>query len=123
MNRILARVENATRNLERFTVRLQTGAGTLPRLLDDEAYAQSVLGDVERATANLAEISDKVNRGDGTLGALVNDPTLYRRVNGLFGGGGGWAFSLYRGVRSLWPFGDGDGRPLAEPTGETLPRQ
>jgi phospholipid/cholesterol/gamma-HCH transport system substrate-binding protein len=128
MDRILARVESASTSLERFTLRLQNGSGTLPRLLDDEAYARAVLGDVERTTANLAEISDKVNRGDGTIGALVNDPTLYRRVNGIFTGGSGWMFSLYRGVQSLWPFGDGVSRsagtpllPAAEPTAGTPP--
>ena len=110
MNQILGRLETASVALERFTLRLQNGAGTLPRLIDDETYARTVLGDVERATANLAEISDKVNRGDGTLGALVNDPRLYRNVNGLFGGGSGWLIGFYRGVRSLWPFGDGGTR-------------
>jgi phospholipid/cholesterol/gamma-HCH transport system substrate-binding protein len=114
MERILTSVERATGSLERFAFRLENGTGALPRLIDDEAYGRTVLGNVERTTTNLAEISDKVNRGDGTLGSLVNDPTLYRRVNGLFGGGSGWAFSLYRGVRSLWPFGDGD-EPLPPP--------
>lgn len=111
MDRILARLETASVSLEQFARRLQTGSGALPRLIDDEAYGREVLGNVERASANIAAISDKVNRGDGTLGALVNDRTLYQRVNDFLGGGSGWMVSIYRGVRGLWPFGDGTAPP------------
>lgn len=102
--RMLANLDLAAAELATLLRRLASAEGALPELLRNKEYGQALLGDLRRAAANLAEVSEKVNHGSGTAAALVNDPSLYRDAKGLVSSTRtSWAFSLYSGIRGIFP--------------------
>jgi len=102
--RLLANLDRAASDLTKLSSRLESAGGALPQLIEDKQYAEGLLRDLRTAAANLAEVTDKINRGHGTVAELVNDPTLYSEAKGLFSSTrSSWAFSLYRGVRGIFP--------------------
>ncbi|MGH7857792.1 MAG: MlaD family protein [Candidatus Binatia bacterium] len=104
VERALAQLEDATAALRRFSTRIESAGGAMPRLLEDKAYGDALLADLRTATANLAELAEKANRGEGTLGRLVNDASLYANANELVTDArSSWVFSLYRGLRGIFP--------------------
>ena len=60
-----------------MTDRINSGQGTLGRLLNDDAMAKSLA----RRRANLEEITGRLKRGEGTAGKLLTDKELYDRLN------------------------------------------
>jgi len=113
--RLLANLDRAASDVAKLSARLESARGALPRLVDDQEYAERLLRDLQTTAANLAEVSEKINRGHGTVGELVNDPSLYREAKGLFSTTrSSWAFSLYRGVRGIFP-------PYGSDTSEAAP--
>ena len=72
-------LEASLKNLEELTRRINAGEGSLGKLLNDEAFSQSLTG----ATANLKDITDRLNRGEGTAGKLMTDPSLFNRLNSV----------------------------------------
>lgn len=63
-------------NARRITAQIDSGQGSLGRLMQsDTLYANLV-----RSTARLDSILTKIDRGEGSGGALVNDPKLYDDV-------------------------------------------
>src|SRR5439155_1728183 len=79
--------------------RLNRGNGALARLMEDETYAQRVLGNLDRAIRDLADVAAKLDRGQGTLGKLVNDPALYHDAKALVGGARkSWFLRFFGGV-------------------------
>jgi phospholipid/cholesterol/gamma-HCH transport system substrate-binding protein len=63
-------------DLRAFATKLNTGDGTLSRLLTDKALYDSLLRTVRRADAVLA----RIETGRGTLGQLLRDSSLYGSV-------------------------------------------
>jgi phospholipid/cholesterol/gamma-HCH transport system substrate-binding protein len=57
---------------------LTEGKGTLPRLLNDEAYAKAFLADLAELTYSLRQVADKLDHGQGSASVLINDPSLVR---------------------------------------------
>lgn len=102
--RLLANLDRAAKELGRFATRLETAQGALPKLLEDKEYGRALLQDLETAARNLSELSEKINHGKGTVAQLLNDPSLYQEAKGLMTSTrSSWVFSVYRGVRGLFP--------------------
>ena len=58
----------------------------LPRLLNDEKFAQNFIDDLKSTAKNLNSISQKLDRGDGSASLLINDPAIYDGIeNVLYG--------------------------------------
>jgi len=75
-NTIWADLSSTLENARRLTDKIDSGQGSLGRLLQsDTLYANLV-----RSTARLDSILTKIDRGEGSGGALVNDPKLYEEV-------------------------------------------
>lgn len=76
---ILDNVENAVADLGRIVHRLETGEGTLGRLLseDDQLYV-----DLASAVASVREVTGRIAEGQGTLGRLLSeDDRLYEDLS------------------------------------------
>jgi phospholipid/cholesterol/gamma-HCH transport system substrate-binding protein len=117
--RLLANLDRAAAQVAQLTARLETAQGALPQLVEDKQYGEALLRDLRTLAANLAEVSEKINRGKGTVGELVNDPSLYRDAKGLVSSTrSSWLFSIYRGVRGIFPpyVVDSPPAPAVEPT-------
>ena len=123
LERALARLDRATGALDRLATRLEAARGAVPRLLEDEAYADQLLTDVRETARNLAEITGKTRRGEGSLGRLVNDPTLYDNANAFVDDArSSWIFSIYRGIRGLFPPYRSGAVPAESSVEESQPR-
>jgi phospholipid/cholesterol/gamma-HCH transport system substrate-binding protein len=95
--KLLTRIYRAADNVEEVSKRLADGNGALPRLFEDKAYADRVLGNLDRASADLAEITAKMKGTQGTFGKLINDPSLYHEAMALVGRvRKSWAARLFR---------------------------
>lgn len=104
VERLVDNLGRVTTQLSQLAVRLENAQGALPRLVQDKEYGDAVLHDLRVSARNLSELSEKINRGRGTVGELVNDPALYHEAKDLLSSTrSNWAFSLYRGVRGLFP--------------------
>lgn len=64
-------------SLQRIARTVETGDGTLPRLLNDRAMADQLARSLERFESILA----KAEAGEGLLPALLNDPTAKTQFN------------------------------------------
>jgi len=78
---IMALVADVASDLKDITGKINSGQGTMGKLLNDDA----LYNDARASLANLNEISDKINHGEGTLGLLVNDESLYLEVKQMIG--------------------------------------
>jgi phospholipid/cholesterol/gamma-HCH transport system substrate-binding protein len=90
---LLSNVEEAVSNFNQIAWKVNSGTGTLGKLVNDASIYQDMQGivsnlkysmgeggllhNVEEAVSNFNQIAWKVNSGTGTLAKLVNDPTLY----------------------------------------------
>ena len=63
--------------LEAAAGELASGRGTLPRLMQDEDFADSFLDDLRELADSLRSAAEKLDEGEGSAGALLNDPQLY----------------------------------------------
>jgi phospholipid/cholesterol/gamma-HCH transport system substrate-binding protein len=75
----LSSLASLTEKIDRLALMLETGQGTLPRLIRDPALYESM----EKATARLASIIDRLDQGQGSLGLLMKDDSLYRSLSSL----------------------------------------
>ncbi len=82
----LAALKTATEALAAAAEELATGNGTLPRLMKDEAYADSFLDDLHGLVSAMRSVADKIDQGDGAAGAFVNDPQLYVDIENVVRG-------------------------------------
>lgn len=78
--RLMANLNEAARSVNAMA----NGRGAVPRLFEDKAYAERVLGSLDRTIANLEQITAKLARGEGSLGKLVHDDTLYNDASNVF---------------------------------------
>jgi len=82
----LAALKTATEALAAASEELATGKGTLPRLMKDEAYADSFLDDLHGLVKAMRSVADKIDQGEGSAGAFVNDPQLYVDIENVVRG-------------------------------------
>jgi phospholipid/cholesterol/gamma-HCH transport system substrate-binding protein len=78
----LASLEKAAQNLEAITDKVNSGKGSLGRLINDESLAREVQG----AAASIRDIAQKIDSGQGTLGRLVNDDTTIDKIDEVLTG-------------------------------------
>ncbi len=83
---VLANLDAASRDLQAFSNRLDTGQGLLPKLLSDEAYGREVSGHLRSAVEHLDTLSDRLVEGNGTAARLLNDPRIYDAINDIIVG-------------------------------------
>lgn len=113
LTKTIENAQAATKSLAEVAEKINTGQGTLAKLVNDEemgmnlkkvttnlaevtkklAENQSTLGrligdpkmgqDVSNITANVSGITEKINNGTGTLGMLVNDSAVYQNLSRL----------------------------------------
>ena len=65
------------RKLDRLTDSINSGQGTLGKLINDPALSDKIT----RITNHLERITGQISDGQGTIGKLVNDDTLYTQAN------------------------------------------
>jgi len=95
-----ARLDQTSIRLQGLVTRIDNANGLLPRLMENQKYADDVMRDLRRSSIDLRETMDKINSRQGTIGLLINDPTLYNKTTNLVSANG-WAFSLLRGMYSV----------------------
>jgi phospholipid/cholesterol/gamma-HCH transport system substrate-binding protein len=66
---ILDNLKGTMQNLNSVTAKLDSGEGTLGKLLADDEVHQ----DIQRITDNLRDVSDRLSKGDSTLGKLLSE--------------------------------------------------
>ncbi len=94
---IVVNIREATENLRRITERLNTGEGTLGRLLtDDTLYRQLTNG----VTA-LRHVAERLERGEGTLGKLLTEDDLHKDLTATVASLKGVAERLEKGEGTL----------------------
>jgi phospholipid/cholesterol/gamma-HCH transport system substrate-binding protein len=104
LERLLGNLNRASQQIGQLSQRLETAQRALPRLVEDKEYGETLLRDLRTTMQNVSELSEKINHGKGTVGALVNDPSLYYETKGLVSSTrSSWVYSVYRGVRGLFP--------------------
>lgn len=82
----VAAINDAGLALAAAAEELATGDGTLPRLMQDEEYANDFLEELHALVVHLRSVAAKVDTGDGTAGALVNDPQIYKDLENVVRG-------------------------------------
>ena len=93
---------NVLEAMDEISRQVQSGDGTLARLINDDALATKLEGSVDRLDGLLADLRE----GEGALPVLLNDPTTGQRVQDLIANlstAGGDLTALLEEVRS----GDG----------------
>jgi len=70
-------------NLAEFSNSLSGGEGLLPRLVEDEEYAEDFLDEFLGLVKSLAETARKLENGEGTAGKLISDPGAYEALNDI----------------------------------------
>ena len=100
-NDLIAVASMVVADLKNITLKLNSGEGTLGKLINDDTLyndtrdivaevrtaikERHLLTNLETAAANLGAISEKINKGQGTLGKLVNDDGLYTDTRRIVG--------------------------------------
>ncbi len=67
-------------NLNKLSKQIESGEGTLGKLVkDDTLYTKTTetMEEAKETLANLNKVSKQIESGEGTLGKLVKDETLY----------------------------------------------
>jgi phospholipid/cholesterol/gamma-HCH transport system substrate-binding protein len=75
----ISNLTSTSQQLRDISVRLNTGKGSLGKLLSED---DTVYKDLSAAVASLRKISERIEKGEGALGKLVNDDSLYTDVKG-----------------------------------------
>jgi phospholipid/cholesterol/gamma-HCH transport system substrate-binding protein len=110
-------LQGTSQRLDHLIARFDASQGTIPQLMENKEYAEQVLPNLRASSADLHDILHKINTGQGTIGQMVNDPSLYMEMKAMLANGGGWAFSLLRGLSAVsHPFtGPAEAAPNSEP--------
>jgi phospholipid/cholesterol/gamma-HCH transport system substrate-binding protein len=72
----IGRVQTVLTNINATIDQVNSGQGTIGKLVKDEA----VYAEAREAVTNLKEILQKANRGQGSVGKLVNDDSLIKNA-------------------------------------------
>jgi phospholipid/cholesterol/gamma-HCH transport system substrate-binding protein len=79
----LKNLEVSLGNIRVVTDKINSGQGTLGRLVNDEDLYTNILTithDAQKTTAQLNEVLSRINRGEGSLGHLLKDDALYSNL-------------------------------------------
>lgn len=84
------RIDNLMVNLEAISDKLNSGQGTLGKLINEEGlYAEltatvgdfrTAAGDLQESLSGVRELTEQVRAGDGTLGRLLTDDTIVEEL-------------------------------------------
>lgn len=81
LDQSVANFETASEKLANAATQLESGDGLLPRLLNDEALAESLTGELQSLLERLNSLATKMTEGDGTVAKLLDDPSIYEALN------------------------------------------
>jgi phospholipid/cholesterol/gamma-HCH transport system substrate-binding protein len=84
--RSLANLETTSQTLSRVTAEVEEGEGLLPRLLNDEEYAEEVMGRLRETIGRLDVAVTAITEGEGTVAQLIRDPSVYEAINDIIVG-------------------------------------
>jgi len=73
---LMAQAQAAVGDARSILDRVNSGQGTIGKLLHDEAFYNETMATV----TNIREIVQKINRGEGSVGKLVNDDSLFKNA-------------------------------------------
>lgn len=76
-NAIMENIEKATKNFEEVSTKLNSGDGTIPRLLNDK----DLYDNVNKTADNMGIVLQNIIDGKGTLGRLANDTDIFDNLN------------------------------------------
>jgi phospholipid/cholesterol/gamma-HCH transport system substrate-binding protein len=77
-------IREAAESVRSIAKKIETGEGTLGKLIGDPKLYNDLVGAVAKLDEGLAgfrSIAGKVERGEGTIGKLVNDDALYKDLS------------------------------------------
>ena len=82
----LSNLEQTSESLQRTASQIENGEGLLPRLLNDEEYAEETLGTLRELIGQLDTAVTNITEGDGTVARLIEDPSVYEAINDIIVG-------------------------------------
>lgn len=77
--KIMAELSTTLENSSRITGRIDSGQGSLGKLIGDDALYDNLAN----SSARMDSILAKIDRGEGSVGALINDAEVYEEVRNL----------------------------------------
>ena len=80
LDRIVANVEETSKNLKDITDSVKKGDGALGKMVTDKEMGEklkSTIDNVERASESIKNIGTKLETGEGSVGRLLQDDELY----------------------------------------------
>ncbi len=75
-SQVITNLNTLTAKLNNITTQVQTGKGTMSKLL----YDQTLYNKMEATMSGAQTMVDRADRGEGTIGKLMVDETLYNRT-------------------------------------------
>jgi phospholipid/cholesterol/gamma-HCH transport system substrate-binding protein len=75
-NQVLTNLNTLSTKLEQITTQIQSGKGTVGKLLYDQAFYNKM----DATMSSAQNLVDRTQRGEGTIGKLMVDETLYNRT-------------------------------------------
>jgi phospholipid/cholesterol/gamma-HCH transport system substrate-binding protein len=76
---VISNVQNVAAQLSEVSTRLNSGKGTLGRLLSED---DTLYNDLSGAVASLKNVAERIEKGEGTLGKLMSsDDKLYQDLS------------------------------------------
>lgn len=121
-SRMIASLKDASLEMERtfaslseITRGINSGEGTVGRLVKDETVVDSL----DKTFASLQEITNKINEGRGTIGKLVHDEETVDNLNETLAGLNRYMtkaeqFRLFLSYRGEYLFDEGDAKSYLE---------
>jgi len=76
LKEITENIKEITKNVAAISKKINTGQGTIGKLVNDETIYQNLNATVERLNGLIA----KIDRGEGSLGKLMKDESLYEEL-------------------------------------------
>jgi len=80
LDRIVANVEDTSKNLKEITDSVKKGDGALGKMVNDKEMGdklKSTIDNVERASESIRNVGTKLETGEGSVGRLIQDDELY----------------------------------------------
>jgi phospholipid/cholesterol/gamma-HCH transport system substrate-binding protein len=88
MDRIVANVEETSKNLKEITDSVKNGEGALGKIVNDKEMGEklkSTINNVEQASESIKNIGSKLETGEGSVGKLLQDDELYENARKTLG--------------------------------------
>jgi phospholipid/cholesterol/gamma-HCH transport system substrate-binding protein len=75
---VMASVQDTVQRVDKVVEVVESGKGTIGKLLVDETLYNNLLG----ILGQVKQLADTLNSDNGTIGKLIHDPELYNQVHG-----------------------------------------